>query len=212
MNDTFFMAVIVPLSILLPIFLGLIKFKQLAPGARILFWYLVVAGLTNFTVTIIAKYLHKNNLPLIHIFTVAEVIFFTLYYRYLSGSRNRIFIFIPVLFTILSVINTIFFQSIFTYNSYTRSAEAIICIFFALNYFAGLAAASSNKKTANQPDFYFNTGIFLYFSGAFMLFVFSNFIITNLSKTNFFIIWNIHAALLLLMYLLFSMAFLLCKK
>ncbi len=126
--------------------------------------------------------------------------------------NNWFYILLPAAFTILCIINALFFQSIYTYSSYTRSVEAIVLMMFALSYFAKLATGNLEKKSGRQPDFYFNAGIFLYFSGAFMLFIFSNFIAANLSKSNFLIIWNIHAALLLLMYILFSIAFLKCKK
>jgi hypothetical protein len=81
-----------------------------------------------------------------------------------------------------------------------------------MKYFASIASGPASAKIIAQPDFYFNAGFFLYFSGAFMLFVFSNFIITNLSLHGFLTIWTIHSSLVLLMYLLFSTAFLLCKK
>lgn len=122
------------------------------------------------------------------------------------------FIVIPVVFVMLCIANALYLQDIHTYNSYTRSVEAIVCILFSLNYFAKLASDPETGNVIRLSDFYANTGIFLYYSGAFILFVFSNFIITKLSLNNFLIIWNIHAALILLMYQGIAVSFLLCKK
>lgn len=208
------MGVIVPLSVLLPIIIGILQFKNLSGPARIILWYVLTSSFFSAISVIVGRYFHTNNMPLVHLYTAAEVVLFTWYYRQLSGTavKNKFYILLPVLFAILCIVNAVFFQSIYTYSSYTRSVEAIICMLFALNYFAIMASATGDKRTLRQPDFYFNAGIFLYFSGAFILFVFSNFIISNISMHNFLIIWNIHAALILLMYLFFSTGFLLCKK
>ena len=138
----------------------------------------------------------------------------TFFYKTLfgAGKKSSFYNYIILVFAVVCVINALFFQSIYTYNSYTKSIEAIICILFAMKYFAAIASATSSTKIIKAPDFYFNTGLFLYFSGAFMLFVFSNFIVTKLSLNDFLIIWTIHSSLVLLMYLFFSTAFLLCKK
>lgn len=210
-----FIGVIVPLSILLPFFIALVRWSHLSPGARYIFLYLLVSALINTTAAIVGKYFHQNNMPLVHVLTVLELIIFLLYYR-VTLNQKKSAIFYPSLataFVLFCIINAVFLQSIYTYSSYTRSVEAIILMLFALNYFARQASVAPAKgKVIKQPDFYFNAGIFLYFSGAFMLFIFSNFIITNLSKANFLIIWNIHGSLVLLMYLLFSAGFVLCKK
>lgn len=203
------------MSILLPFFIAIYRWKHLPAGARYIFLYLLASAVINFTAVLIGRYLHKNNMPLVHILTAAEVVIFLFYYKTIFGHQNKLpaYLSMAVIFIILCIVNALFFQSIHTYSSYTRSAEAIICILFALNYFARLASDTGNSvKMVKQPDFYFNAGIFLYFSGAFMLFIFSNFIITTLSKTNFMIIWNIHGGLLVLMYILFSIGFIVCKK
>ncbi len=210
-----FTGVIVPLSMLLPLFIALFRWRCLTLQAKYLFLYIAVTVVINSTAILIGKLLHKNNMPLVHLLTAADVVILLLYYKALFNHQNklRLYLSASAIFIIFCVINVIFFQSIYTYSSYTRSVEAIICMLFALNYFARLASETATSvKIIKQPDFYFNVAIFLYFSGAFMLFIFSNFVIIGLTKVNFLIIWNIHGALLMLMYLLFSIGFLICKK
>lgn len=214
MDSKIFMTVIVPLSILLPVIIGIIKYKALPVPAKLMLLYLIISALFTGIALLIGRHYHKNNMPVTHLFTIIEFVILVAYYRKISGAtrRNSFYYLLILLFISLCIANAIFFQSIYTYNSYTKSIEAIVCILFALNYFAAIAAGTPSKKTMSQPDFYFNAGFFLYFSGAFMLFVFSNFIVSNLSLPDFLIIWTIHASLVLLMYLFFSTAFLLCKK
>jgi hypothetical protein len=196
------MAVIVPLSILLPLFIGAIKYRQLSGAAKLIYWYLIVSAIFTGLSLLIARYYHKNNMPVTHLFTLIEG----------AEKGNRSYIYLLLAFTITCIVNAIFFQSIYTYNSYTKSIESIICILLAMKYFAAIASGTISTRISTNAGFYFNAGFFLYFSGAFMLFVFSNFIITNLSLNNFLIIWTIHASLVLLMYLFFTFAFILCKK
>jgi hypothetical protein len=215
MSSKDFMGIVVPLSILLPLIVGSIKYRQLGFAAKLIFWYLVAFGLFTGLALIIGKHYHQNNLPVGHLFTVIELGAIVFFYKILfsHGTKNWLYYSIIISFTLLCIINAFFFQSIYTYNSYTKSIEAIISILFAMKYFASITSGNnSSVKILTSPEFYFNAGFFQYFSGAFMLFVFSNFIITNLSLSNFLIIWTIHASLVLIMYLLFSIGFLLCKK
>lgn len=214
MNGKIFMAVIVPLSILLPLFIGTIKYRKLSGASKLTYWYLIISALFTSLSLLISRYYHKNNMPVSHLFTLVELGFILFIYKSLLqvNKKTNSYILMMAAFTVICLLNAIFFQSIYTYNSYTKSIEAIICILFAMKYFAAIASGIISENKITNAGFYFNTGFFLYFSGAFMLFVFSNFIITNLSLNNFLIIWTIHAALVLLMYLFFTFGFILCKK
>jgi hypothetical protein len=208
-----FMGVIVPLSILLPLFFGIYQYRVLTPSAKYILLYVAVSGIINLAATIIAKFYHSNNLPLLHVLTVLELYILVLFYRQLLFSRRvpLMFQLLPLIFLCACIVNAVFFQSIYTYNSYARSLEALIIMLLAINYFAKIAASPQGSKIYALPGFWFNTAVFLYFSGAFMLFIFSNFIV-GVSRHNFNIIWNIHAALVLLMYVLFTIGFKQCKK
>lgn len=207
-----FNSVVVPLFILVPIILGAYKFKVLPFTFKIIWFYLLIAAVVNTAATIMGRVFHINNAPITHVYTAVETIMLILFYRNLLEIRSskKAYLVLCIGFVLTCILNALFFQSIYTYCSYTRSLESIICMLFALNYFAKIA--SSDKGVIKNAGFYFNTGIFLYFSGAFMLFIFSNFIITNSSLSNFLVIWSIHAVLVLIMYIFFSTGFILCKK
>ena len=214
MDSKTFGTVIVPLSILLPVCIALLKYRKFSGSAKLVCWYLIISALFTGISLLISRYYHQNSMPVSHLFTVIELAIIVFFYKKLmeAGEKSSVYYYIILVFTVVCVINALFFQSIYTYNSYTKSIEAIICILLAMKYFAAIASGTSSTKIITAPDFYFNAGFFLYFSGAFMLFVFSNFIVTNLSLNDFLIIWTIHSSLVLLMYLFFSTAFLLCKK
>lgn len=207
-----FNTIIAPLCILIPIITGLIKYKALPFNIKLIWYYLVLTALINTAATILGRVYHLNNLPLVHLFTLVEGLMLISFYKYTldSNKKNRWYSFLLIAFLAVCVINALFLQSIYTYSSYTRYAESIICMLFALNYFAKIAALE--LKPLKLADFYINAGIFLYFSGSFILFIFSNMITYKVSLSNFLIIWNIHATLFVMMYLFFSIGFILCKK
>ena len=207
-----FVSIIVPVTILVPILSGIFCYSKLTVYAKAIFWYLVISAVVNTIGTILGRVYHINNLPLIHLFTIIEMILLLFFYRNILhiAATNKWFILLIAGFLVINIINICFFQSIFQYNSYTHTIEAFICILFSLNYFAKLAATET--KVANLPGFYFNTGIFLYFSGAFMLFIFSNVIISKLSISNFLVLFAINGGLFIIMYIFFTIGFILCKK
>lgn len=203
------MGVVVPLAILLPIVVAVWRLRQLNAVARIILTYL----LTSCVVSLAASAMIWNrmvNLPVSHIYTVVEFFFFTFFYRSLLQGKKTITV-IQVCFLIACVLNTIFVQDLYQFNSYTRSLEALVIMLLSVNYFALLFTDISIDKPLQNPAFWFNTGIFLYFSGAFMLFIFSNYMLKE-SRASFTVVWNMHATLVLLMYLLFTLGFLKCKK
>jgi hypothetical protein len=206
-----FSSIIVPLFILVPIFIGLLKIRILPATFKIIWFYLLITAVISTAATIIGRVFHINNMPLLHLFTLIEGLMLIWFYRYLfNESKKKWFFILQIAFGTFCILNALFFQSIYLYSSYTRYAESIICILFALKYFAELA--QSDIKPLKLPAFYFNTGIFLYFSGSFILFIFSNLISQKLSASTMLIFWTGHSTLVLLMYILFSIGFIKCKK
>lgn len=206
-----FSSIIVPLFILVPIGIGLLKFKRLPYHLKIIWFYLLVTAVINTAATIIGRVFHSNNMPLLHLFTLVEGLMLIWFYQKIfTESKKEWFIYLQIAFAVVCILNALFFQSIYLYSSYTRYVESIICILFSLRYFAQIAL--TDTRLLKLPVFYFNTGIFLYFSGSFILFIFSNLILQKLAPSTMLLFWTGHSALVLMMYILFSIGFLKCKK
>lgn len=204
-----YMGVVVPLTIILPVFVALIRFRHLPRQGKVILFYLLMSSIVNIAATTLAKQ-KMNNLPLSHIYTFIEFIFLAEFYKIVLGEKKLI-TGLQLFFLLACVLNTIFFQDIYKFNSYTRSLEALIIMLLSVNFFAKMFTDHLGSKLLNNEGFWFNTGMFLYFSGAFMLFIFSNFILQASSKS-FNIIWNLHATFVLIMYILFTLGFIKCKK
>lgn len=206
-----FSSIIVPLFILVPIIIGLIKHHTVPFTFKIIWYYLLVTAVINTAATITGRVFHSNNMPFFHLYTFIEGLMLIWFYQQLfEHDKRKWFVYLQIAFGVFCIINALFIQSIYLYASYTRYAESIICILFALKYFAQLAQLDA--KPLKIPAFYFNTGIFLYFSGSFILFIFSNLILQKLPASTMLIFWTGHSILVLLMYVLFSIGFIKCKR
>ena len=62
------------------------------------------------------------------------------------------------------------------------------------------------------PNNWIVTGLMLYFAGAFFLFLLANYTLAGANRHARNIIWDAHATLVLIMYLLMAVGFMKCKK
>lgn len=209
----FFAGILVPASAVIPVCVALGRRQQLATRHWILFVYLIITLLGN----ILARYLAQHgirNTPLFHLHTIVEMVLFSFFFRTLFRAQiiRTVIICIAIVFSLYCVVNFIFLQSIYSFNSYTRSIEAIILILFCVMYWWKGATAADDSPWVAIADNWAVSGILFYFSSALFLFIFSNYLLQHVSKQANVLVWNIHAAIVLLMYLLLTVTFLKSKR
>jgi hypothetical protein len=206
-----YMVIIVPITIIAPLAVGLPKFNHGSPTIKLLILYLLLSGIFNLGAAILAAK-RINNLPFLHLFTAFELIILCLFYKHVFNSKKitRVIYTLMSVFFIFSIINSFFFENVFTYNSYARSLEAIIILSIALYYFKNSLDRYTNDTVTQKPLFYFNSAFIVYFGGSFFLFISANLIRKNIVLNT--VMWNIHATLVLIMYILFTIGLLHVKK
>jgi hypothetical protein len=203
-----YITVIVPLAVLIPISVAIIRRRQLLRQIKPVFFYLLAAGITNFFASMMALR-RMNNMPLLHLYTVAELLLLAVFYRRVfDGKGRKIVNWLCILFTTVCIANACFFQSIYTNPTITRSLESVILSGLAIAWFFKLPPAGE-VQAKHETLFLVNTALLLYFAGAFFLFMFARML---WYKPGDILIWRIHATLVLLMYLLFTAAFIRSKK
>ncbi|SOD12178.1 hypothetical protein [Pedobacter xixiisoli] len=211
MPKNIFMGFIVPLSILLPIIVFLFKYKLAGKGLKYLFYFLILAALINLAALFLVR-MGMRNLPLLHLYTVVETVFFLAYFHSIFENENikKVIKVIMFAFPALCVVNFIFIQDLFTFNTYTRPLEALIITVICLLY---LYKSSASENWLGSPINWVNMGILLYFPAASIIFILANYFTFvggdgEMSRS----IWNLHAILVLAMYLIWTKAFSLIKK
>ncbi len=206
-----FLQVAIPLSVLAPILIGTFYYRRFFTGMRIVLYYLAIAFAFNLFAALLSRQ-HINNMPLLHLYTVVEFACCALFFRNaLEGTRISKFIpFLIGAFTLLSILNTCFLQDIFSFNSYSRSLEAVLLILLCLFFFYKLLGAKVDAARRSVPYLWAGMGFFFYFSGSLFLFLFPEFEHAEFSIYQ--LAWLIHALLVLLMYTFFSIAFYLTRR
>jgi hypothetical protein len=207
----YYQALIVPLSILIPVCIAIFNYSYLTRPMRIILFYLIISGSINLLAILQSN---SNNLPLLHIYTIVEFVLLAAYFISINKSKRILMscYILIVVFPLLSIINVTFLQSKFQYNSYVRPLEALIFIFYSIIYFFNSVEEESSKQWGSNSLNWVNSGILLYFSSSLFLFVFSNIISLTLSKATKMIIWNFHDTVVIVLYVFIALGFSKCKK
>lgn len=202
-----YMTIIVPSAIAAPIIVAATKLHICNKAQKTLFVYLTISALFNIAASITAER-GINNLPGLHLYTVFEFCSVSILYRYLFTGIliKRLLVLMIFFFPLFSILYVIITHSLFTYNIYPRFTSSIIIVCLSL-YFLHL---DLSRLDHNQSAFNFIVvfGFLMYFSSCSILFLLSNYItyITSNHQLNR-IIWNMHATLILINYILFTYAY-----
>lgn len=200
----FFIGVIAPASILLPVSIAIIKYARMPLSMRQIFYYLLSSGGINLIAILLANN-GKNNLPLLHLLTLVELYFLLKFYSALFEGRTTVIIkYISVIAILASLANSIWLQNIYKFNSYARALVAISIILLSLLYFIKVP---ENKKV--PAELFIVYGLLLYYAGSFFLFLFSNYLKSGYGLST--MVWNINAALLIVFYIFVTVGILKCN-
>jgi len=185
---------IVPL--VLSLILSIYYWKRLPIAFKFLSFYLCC----NLLVEVIVFFLPSgtNNLPLLHIYTLFEFILITLLYQKMNLFESwRAWRFEILLISISSliVLNSIFKQSIYIYNSYAKTVVQVLFIAYAVGYMFQLK--ENNKESASLN--LMNYAILIAYSGSLFVFMFGNVLLADAFYDLF---WDINLVLNLLFQIL----------
>lgn len=203
----FFIVYVVVYSVFIPIVAGLVTFKKHQAPARALFYFILFSGATD---VVVGQFTLRNidTTPGLHFYTVAELMALSVFFYRLLASplKKRAIVITAIAFVALSLINTIYFQPLTVANTYTRSLEALIIIACCFMYFEQESRIRQSVKWEKKPANWFVAGLLVYFAGSFFFFLFSN-IITNLAIPAQNVIWCLHGAMQIIMYLLITIGY-----
>lgn len=185
------------LSILvISIILGLYYWKRLPVAFKFLSFFLWC----NLLVEVIVFFLPKgmNNLPLLHLYTLLGFILISLIYQkmgLLGNWPNKYFVLFLASISGLLVLNSIFLESIYTYNSYAKTLVQLFLIGYAVSYMFQLKESSPDTGALNLMNY----AILIAYSGSLFIFMFGNVLLADEFDNLF---WEINIILNLLFQIL----------
>lgn len=119
-----------------------------------------------------------NNLPLLHLYTLCEFILLSFfYYQITKDSRNKkivFIIFIPIT-AFFIILNSIFLQPIWGFNSYAKTPVQFIIIAYSLYYFFTTNLLDTKRSIKEKSRLLVNSAILIYYSGSLFIFMFSDY-------------------------------------
>ncbi len=197
------------LSVLFPIYVSLSRYNGYDRLGRSLVSFLYVsalfdlAGLTTFHYKV-------NNLPLFHLFTLIELLFFGWLYAqafeqiWLSNIVNGL----TVLVAAFIVYKALLPDGMWRFNSVSKTAESVYLIVLSLLLFRQLLLQREVMFLDRHPLFWLNSGVLLYFAGNLFVFMLQHAIAGSAQKG--YVYGIVHSGINILANLLFGIA-LLCR-
>lgn len=198
------------LSGLLPIGAAGLRYRSHTRVLRLLAWFFVVAGLFDL-LSLVAKFWDIQNLPLFQVFAVVNLLFLSaLYYHTLQGTVLRQFVRVAAgLILGITLYSALLPGGVKQFPSLSMTAQCVLFIVLSLFYFYQLLHQPTVVAIENNPLFWINAGVLIYFSGNLFLFMLQEWIsrTPELHLNNY---WAIHSVANILANLLYA-AGLLCK-
>jgi hypothetical protein len=198
---------------LLPALIATLKYRSLNKEQcwfAVLLWFIAINAILAqvWTLTI-----YSNNLPFFHVYILVEFIVLLIIFRAILETSLHHFVFIILLvgLPIAWGINLFFGEGWWGYPAKIHALEAILLSYLAVTWFAKLFRERKVKKLGQSFNFWFCTGIFMFYSSNILLFLFSSYIATQ-SSAVFDAIWGIHALLAILLYLIYAIAILWIRR
>lgn len=150
-------------SILLPLVLALGRFQKLDLVFKLLLLLLIVSTFVGF----IGYQLYtkvENNIPLLHLYTLAEGYLWALiYYRLLVVPRHKqILLGLVAFFSLFMIINSGSWQLIFKINYYNRLVSSLLLLYCSVTWFLVTLRTQDLWHARYDGVFWLNAGVLLY--------------------------------------------------
>ena len=187
------------LDTLPPLVILLIALNNKGLRGSFIFHFLVIQLVFNLSANILNE-MNWQNLYLYHLNCIFSFFALSLFYYQLFNTKNiRVaIIVINCGYTIFFFFNMFNWERIYVFNSNTFGAASFILCAYALFYYLKLFKSPAEDNILQSANFWFNTGIFSYYTINFFIFLTYN-RLTAENLTQISIIWQLHNIIFLIM-------------
>jgi hypothetical protein len=190
--------------VFLPLLIAAINFKNYAKELKLIFYYLVLATVTQMLSFAFWKQ-SINNFPILHVYTIVEYLLLLWFYSVALKKfiPKYVFITLSIAFPVFSVLDSVYVESIYAFNTYGRSLEALIFIFLSISWFVKIVGEDEETRHFGKAINYINSGFLVYFAGSIAMFAYSSYV-AQMSETHRVNVWTIHTVLAVQLYILIA--------
>jgi len=165
---------------------------------RVYLWYLGVNGIFEIISNLIVKLGYTNNLPILHAYTLVQFVFLTPFFAmcFRKLGINVKYMWFLFLGSAGIIVNSIFIQSIYIFNSITKTAVDFYIVITCMILFYLLIKDAVHDRQAMKPSASFISAAFMAASVSFIFFMFSNTML-EMENSDIVVIYDIRAAVYL---------------
>ncbi|WP_072835136.1 hypothetical protein [Flavisolibacter ginsengisoli] len=183
---------------LVVLFAVLYRGLHLRPFDRILISFLLAQILLNSLANFL-QYHKTNNHWVYHLNCITTQVIFSVYFFFLftDVARKKILLYGSLIFILFYVLNIVFIQPYYTFNSYSYAMGAFLFVAFALMSFYGWMEGLPATNILQLKEFWGAAGILFYFGSSFFIFISYEYL-SEVSAKNVGILWKLHNVFLTL--------------
>jgi hypothetical protein len=188
-------AILPVLCLSLSCFVGLRYWNRLPRAFKILVVYLIFNLFIEISARAAAIFF-RQNLPLLHLYTLGEYWLLSLFYREIldkeSVFQGYFKWIVPTVLTLV-VCNTVFLQSIFEFNSYAKTLVQFLIILYALDYSFRFSEREAATSPTERQLRLVNAAVLVYYCGSLFIFMSNHFALRMGNAIK--ILWDINSVL-----------------
>jgi hypothetical protein len=188
-------------------------YQRLGKELRTFAWLLFLSGIIQ-VISLVCWFNKINNFPLLHLYTPLSFISMAAFYvQVLQGFiKPRVIWGVAIAFTCYTLLNSLFVQGIFSFNSYALTVQAVLVVIVTLSaYMLFLQKATKASRGQLMKSFHWiNSGLFIYYSSSLLIFNLGGLFARYFSPEMIRYIWVVHDFFSVIMYTCFFIG--LCKQ
>jgi len=177
---------------LLPVLAALYNYRHLDKVLKIAAAICLISALCDLTQVLTMIMQVANNQPLIHLYIIICIVFYTAmyYYAFFRPVFKRVILIIAAVAFLIVIFNIFFIEGIWDYPSLSNTVLSVLLICFSLAYFYQLLNRQEFIHIEKQGLFWVNAGVLFYYSINIFLFMLFKRII-NAHQEDYYMIHNI---------------------
>lgn len=185
---------------------ALFVFKKLPVELKTFVWFILLSAIIEL-VSRIFWLNSKNNMPLLHIYVAGGFFCLALFYQeVLKGFIDKNIIRGTIMaFLLFTILNSLFIQNIYTFNSYALTVESILIVIFSLStYMLMLNDIVKNERISIIKSLnWINSGLFIYYASSLLIFYFGDHFNRTFPRNFILQTWVLHSFFSVVMYCCF---------
>jgi len=187
--------VLIGLSILAAI-IGMSLWRKASGVERVFILFIANNAFFEFLTTMIIRVGYKNNLPFVHAYTLMQFILMTIFFaECFKVLKMKVKYKWVLVFGSLAIIaNSVFIQSIYIYNSYSKSLVDLYIMICSVSLFIYLIKDRKHDRADLKPSVSFAAATYLASSISFVIFLFGNVVLSYGGESKVIdLVWDIRA-------------------